>query len=282
MTEYTSTHVQKTQAPRWFSRKTFYRQNFQGVLQDTWPSSDWLVVRSQGGVPGVCFLVPASLVSPSLCSAWSYHPPPGWGLSSYRRPQWHALLCTSLVEEAGHWPVTTVLFLSTCAHRPKQFLLELRKGHGGWKSSFYKEETRDKKIHLFLGGPHRSYRDSIPLFFDNPQLVGNRCWTRKGITFWIEMLIINSAEELGFMRTWYQHDKINGDGQIKKYSESIILNSNKIGFNIGTLLSKKSLLLVILQSPWLLRWLYTENNWEFLSWLNSLSCLSSNKFTLGF
>ena len=93
-------------------KENFYRQNLQGVLQDTWPSSDCLVVRSQGGIPGVCLLVPASLVSPSLCSAWSYHAPPGWGLDSYRRSQGHALLCASLVEEAGHWPITTLFFLS--------------------------------------------------------------------------------------------------------------------------------------------------------------------------
>ena len=82
--------------------------------------------------------------------------------------------------------------------------------------------------------------------------VGNRCWTRKGMTFWIKMLIINSAEELGFMRTLYQHDKINGHGQINRYSESIILNFNRMSFNIGILLSK-NLLLIILQSLWLLR-----------------------------
>ena len=100
-------------------KEKFYRQNLQGVLQDMWPSSDWLVVRSQGGVPGIYLLVPTTLGSSFLCSAWSYHAPPGWGLSSYRSSPWHALLCASLVEEAGHWPITTLLLISTCANWPK-------------------------------------------------------------------------------------------------------------------------------------------------------------------
>ena len=32
-------------------------------------------------------------------------------------------------------------------------------------------------------------------------LEGNRCWTKKGITFWEERLIITLAEELGFKGT---------------------------------------------------------------------------------
>ena len=31
----------------------------------------------------------------------------------------------------------------------------------------------------------------------------NRYWTRKVITFWIERLIINSSEKLGFRGTWF-------------------------------------------------------------------------------
>ena len=49
-----------------FSGRSFYRQNLWWGLQGVWLSSDWLVVRYQGGAPGI------------LCSAWSYHPPPGW------------------------------------------------------------------------------------------------------------------------------------------------------------------------------------------------------------
>ena len=109
----------KDQNSQMIFKEKFYRQNLKGVLQDTWPSSDWLVVRSQGGVPGIYLLVPTSLVSPFLCSAWSYHAPHGWGLSSYRSSPWHALLCASLVEETGHWPITTLLLISTCANWPK-------------------------------------------------------------------------------------------------------------------------------------------------------------------
>ena len=50
-----------------------------------------------------------------------------------------------------------------------------------------------------LGRPHRvllSY--SFPLFFDIPVLRGNRYRKGKEIKFWIERLVINSAEELGF------------------------------------------------------------------------------------
>lgn len=42
------------------------------------------------------------------------------------------------------------------------------------------------------------------LFYDTPQLQGNRCRLRKGIKFWVEQLIINSTEELGFRVTWFQ------------------------------------------------------------------------------
>lgn len=38
----------------------------------------------------------------------------------------------------------------------------------------------------------------LPLNLD-----GNRCGKRKGIKNWIEMLIINSAEELSFQETWF-------------------------------------------------------------------------------
>ena len=38
---------------------------------------DWLVVRQQGGGPGI------------LSTAWSYHPPPEWGPQSCRRTQTH-------------------------------------------------------------------------------------------------------------------------------------------------------------------------------------------------
>ena len=36
-------------------------------------------------------------------------------------------------------------------------------------------------------------------------LEGNRYGTRKGMKFWLEMLIINSAEELSFSGTQFQY-----------------------------------------------------------------------------
>ena len=54
------------------------------------------------------------------------------------------------------------------------------------------------------GGSHR-----VLLTFDFPfsviflNLEGNTCWTRKGIKFWIERIIVNSAEELSFRGTQF-------------------------------------------------------------------------------
>lgn len=186
----------------------------------------------------IYLLVPASLGSPFLCAAWSYHAPSGWGLGSYSRSQGHALLRASLVEEAAHWPITILLLLSTCAHWPKPLLFEYVLGT-------QERSRRMKTFFLQMGNwglemafvPGRApqgpsgFQALFSLIILN--FVGNRCWTRKGITFWIKMLIINSAEELGFMRTSYQHDKINGHGQTNKCSESIILNLTKWVSTLG-------------------------------------------------
>ena len=51
------------------------RQHLGWGLQRVWLCSDWLVVRQQSSGPGI------------LCSAWSYHPPPGWGPQFCRRTQ---------------------------------------------------------------------------------------------------------------------------------------------------------------------------------------------------
>ena len=103
----------------------------------------------------------------------------------------------------------------------------------------------------FVPGKAPKRPSGFQSLFDNSQLCGEQVLDKEGNNFWIKMLMINSAEELNFMRTSYQHDKINGHGQINKYSESIILNFNRMSFNIGILLSK-NLLLIILQSLWLL------------------------------
>lgn len=50
-----------------FPGEVFNRQNLGGGLQGIWLCSDWLVMRSLGGAPGI------------VCSAGSCHPPSGWG-----------------------------------------------------------------------------------------------------------------------------------------------------------------------------------------------------------
>ena len=58
---------------------------------------------------------------------------------------------------------------------------------------------------MYLGGPHRILLGVNPRFsLILLNLEGNRGGTRKGIKFWIERLIINSAEELSFRGTQTQ------------------------------------------------------------------------------
>ena len=54
---------------------------------------------------------------------------------------------------------------------------------------------------LYLSRPHRVLFSFGPHTRSNPEW--NRYSMRKGIKFWIERLIINSAEELGFSGTWF-------------------------------------------------------------------------------
>ena len=55
---------------------------------------------------------------------------------------------------------------------------------------------------MYLGGPLQGPAQfQSSLFFDTPQLEGNRCGARKGIKFGIESLIINSTEELSVRGT---------------------------------------------------------------------------------
>ena len=56
---------------------------------------------------------------------------------------------------------------------------------------------------LYWGGPYR-----VPLRFNPISLIllnpeGNRGRTRKGIKFWIERVIINSAWKFSFGETWF-------------------------------------------------------------------------------
>lgn len=59
---------------------------------------------------------------------------------------------------------------------------------------------------LYSGGPRRILLSfKFPLLFGTPQSWGEWHGTRKGIKLWIEMLIINLKEELGFRRTWFPY-----------------------------------------------------------------------------
>ena len=59
---------------------------------------------------------------------------------------------------------------------------------------------------LYPGGPHRALLSFNPPFpLTRLNLEGNKDITRKGMKFWIKRLIINSAEELGFRKTQFQH-----------------------------------------------------------------------------
>ena len=53
-------------------------------------------------------------------------------------------------------------------------------------------------------------------FFYNLQPYGEQVMDKKRDAICIEMLIINSAGELSFMWTCFQHDKINGMNGLKK------------------------------------------------------------------
>ena len=61
----------------------------------------------------------------------------------------------------------------------------------------YIQEMGDTK-NLYLGGPHMVLPNFSPPFCLLLFNLEKACWTRKGITFWTESLIINLAEELGF------------------------------------------------------------------------------------
>lgn len=66
-------HAQQTWISWWFWGEIFIGQSLVWRLQIVWLSSDWMVVRLQGGVLRI------------LCSAWNYDPPhKRWDLSSCR------------------------------------------------------------------------------------------------------------------------------------------------------------------------------------------------------
>ena len=82
-------------------------------------------------------------------------------------------------------------------------LLELRDCLGGWNLTPQARNGRPEKA-WHLGGSYRvllSFRFPFSLLLLN---LGNRCWTRKRLTFQIERLIINLTEEISFRGGWFQ------------------------------------------------------------------------------
>lgn len=75
--------TQKTQTSQWLSRKGFLRQYLRWGLQVKWLS--WLVGGEVTGILTMSLLVPISLESLCLWSAYSHHPPPGWGYLTFYR-----------------------------------------------------------------------------------------------------------------------------------------------------------------------------------------------------
>ena len=65
----------RTRAPQWCSGKHFKGKIWSVAWRMDPFHSDLLMMKWQSSVPGI------------LCSTWSYHPPPRWGISSYARPQ---------------------------------------------------------------------------------------------------------------------------------------------------------------------------------------------------
>ena len=53
-------------------------------------------------------------------------------------------------------------------------------------------------------GPQFLLSSNPSVFFDIPQSWGEQVLDRKEITFWIDRLVIKSAEEFGFIGIWFQ------------------------------------------------------------------------------
>ena len=185
---------------REFPGKSFYRQNMGGGLQGVSPSSDCLVVRWQGGVPGV------SIISLCFQPVWSprIHPQPevtilplGAGLSSCRRTL-EMCIRSHRRSQARAPSLHSSFFLPSLTPLVGN-CLNLPFGTQGTsrrrKPFSYKQEMGDTAGLLHLGKPHRVLLGFNPPFLILLNFEGHRCWTRKGIPFWIEMLITNSVEE---------------------------------------------------------------------------------------
>lgn len=97
--------TQKTQTSQWLSRKGFLRQYLRWGLQVKWLS--WLVGGEVTGIlTGILtmsLLVPISQESLCLWSAYSHHPPPGWGYLTFSEQLTGMCqtMCISLEQKLG-------------------------------------------------------------------------------------------------------------------------------------------------------------------------------------
>lgn len=124
--------TQKTQTSQWLSRKGFLRQYLRWGLQVKWLS--WLVGGEVTGIlTGILtmrLLVPISLESLCLWSAYSHHPPPGWGyLIFYRTTHRYVSNCVYISGAETrtlfcHWLLFkwSFLFLFKCVSFVSAFL----------------------------------------------------------------------------------------------------------------------------------------------------------------
>ena len=101
---------------------------------------DWLVVRQQSCVPGI------------LCSNWSYHLPPGWGLQFCRRTQKQCYAYFLSRNQDPVWRLYQPLIVFFCFCIPClpclaivwNHPLEFREGQGCWmKPISYRQEMEN-------------------------------------------------------------------------------------------------------------------------------------------
>lgn len=90
-------HAHQTWIPWWFFGEIFIGQSLVWKLQIVWLSSDWMVVRLQGGVLRI------------LCSAWNYNPPLKRLGLSYCRTQRYAEITRNGIEGPRKWKSVLVL-----------------------------------------------------------------------------------------------------------------------------------------------------------------------------
>ena len=102
--------------------------------------------------------------------------------------------------------------LSTHTHTDKVCSSEFRQDLET-KAFFYKQETGT----FVPGGPHRVLLGFSPLFPLTLHLEENGYRSRKGIKFWIERVITNSAEELGLRESGSGSEPWDSPGRIREF-----------------------------------------------------------------